>query len=129
MADTEKITINMNVVDLGHIDLLVEQGFYSNRTDFIKTSIRNQLLNHSTELKEIVVRKKLVAGVVAYNQQSLQAELNKNNMLEINALGMLILKDDIPIDLALKTIKSIKILGSFRANEKLKDALKDRMLL
>lgn len=127
MADTEKITINLNVVDLGHIDLLVEQGFYSNRTDFIKTSIRNQLSTHSTELKETIIRKTMVVGVVSYGRRDLEAELNKNNILDIKVLGMLVLKDDITPDLALRAIKSIKILGTFKANDNVKRALVERI--
>jgi Arc/MetJ-type ribon-helix-helix transcriptional regulator len=127
MADTEKITINMNVVDLGNIDLLVEQGFYSNRTDFIKTAIRSQLEKHSAELKDAIIRKTFMIGVVSLNRESLEDELMKNNMLEIKVLGMLILKDNISPELADKTIKSIKVLGSFRANDTLKLALKDKI--
>jgi Arc/MetJ-type ribon-helix-helix transcriptional regulator len=46
-SDSEKITINLGYVDLGHIDLMVQDGFYSNRTDFIRTAIRNQLERHA----------------------------------------------------------------------------------
>lgn len=128
MADTEKITVNMNIVDLGQIDLLVEQGFYSNRTDFIKTAIRNQLLNHSTEIKDTITRKTFAVGVIYYNREQLETELSRHNMLEIKIIGLLILNDDIDPELALKTIKSLKVLGSFRASEKLKKALEDRMV-
>lgn len=127
MADTEKITINMNVVDLGNIDLLVEQGFYSNRTDFIKTAIRSQFEKHSTELKDAIIRKTFMVGVVSLNRESLEDELKKNNMLDIRVLGMLILKDNISPELAMKTIKSIKVLGTFRASDALKFALKDKI--
>lgn len=127
MADSEKITINLNVVDLGQIDLLVEQGFYSNRTDFIKTSIRNQLANHSHELKESITRKTMVVGVVSYNSEDLKKIVEEKRMLDIKVLGLLVLKDDITPDLAIETIKSIKVLGKIRANENLLKALKDRI--
>lgn len=127
MADTEKITINMNVVDLGHVDLLVEQGFYSNRTDFIKTAIRNQLSKHTTELKETITRKTMSVGVVYYSSSDLQNELAKGSMLEIKLVGMLILDDDISSELALRTIKSIKVLGSLKASAAVRKALEDRI--
>lgn len=127
MADTEKITVNMNVVDLGNIDLLVEQGFYSNRTDFVKTAVRNQLDKHSFEIKDTVITKTFSVGVVSLNRESLENELKQNKMLEIKVIGLLLLQDSIPAELALKTIKSIKVFGSFRANETLKKALKDRI--
>jgi Arc/MetJ-type ribon-helix-helix transcriptional regulator len=127
MADTEKITVNMNVVDLGNIDLLVEQGFYSNRTDFVKTAVRNQLDKHSFEIKDTVITKTFSVGVVSFNRESLENKLKENKMLEIKVIGLLLLQDSIPAELALKTIKSIKVFGSFRANETLKKALKDRI--
>jgi Arc/MetJ-type ribon-helix-helix transcriptional regulator len=127
MADTEKITVNMNVVDLGNIDLLVEQGFYSNRTDFVKTAVRNQLDKHSFEIKDTVITKTFSVGVVSLNRESLENELKQNKMLEIKVIGLLLLQDSIPAELALETIKSIKVFGSFRANETLKKALKDRI--
>lgn len=128
MADNEKITVNLNVVDLGQIDLLVEQGFYSNRTDFIKTSIRNHLANHSQELKESITRKTMIVGVVSYNSHDLEKILADKKMLDIKVLGMLVLKDGISPDLALSTIKSIKILGKIQASKSLLDALKNRII-
>lgn len=127
MADTEKVTVNMNVVDLGNMDLLVEQGFYSNRTDFVKTAIRNQLDKHSHEIKDTVVRKTFSMGVVSFNRESLENELKQNNMLEIKVIGMLVLQENIPVELALKTIKSIKVYGTLQAGAALKSALKDRI--
>lgn len=128
MADTEKITINMNVVDLGNIDLLVDQGFYSNRTDFVKTAVRNQLDKHVLEIKDTVTKKTFSVGVVSYNRESLEYELRQNNLLDIKVIGMLVLQDNISAELALKTIKSVKVFGSFQASETLKNALKDRIL-
>jgi Arc/MetJ-type ribon-helix-helix transcriptional regulator len=127
MADTEKITVNMNVVDLGNIDLLVEQGFYSNRTDFVKTAVRNLLDKHTLEIKDTVTKKTFSVGVVSFNRDSLEDELRQNNMLDIKIIGMLVLQDNISPELALKTIKSIKVFGSFQASEELKTALKDRI--
>ncbi|MCI1593430.1 CopG family transcriptional regulator [Heyndrickxia oleronia] len=111
MAETEKITINMNVVDLGKVDLLVEQGFYSNRTDFIKTAIRNQLTTHSDEVNQMIVNKSFVIGICRYNRKSLQEIIQNNVKLDIKVIGMLILEEDNDTDLALKTINSIKVYG------------------
>jgi Arc/MetJ-type ribon-helix-helix transcriptional regulator len=127
MADTEKITVNMNVVDLGNIDLLVDQGFYSNRTDFVKTAVRNQLDKHTLEIKDTVTKKTFSVGVISFSRESLENELKHNNMLEIKIIGMLVLQDNISAELALKTIKSIKVFGSFQASEAVKNALKDRI--
>ncbi|MEW9502462.1 CopG family transcriptional regulator [Jeotgalibacillus marinus] len=127
MADTEKITVNMNVVDLGKIDLLVEQGFYSNRTDLIKSAIRNQLTSHAGIVDEIVVNKAILLGVLKYSKKDLEKLLKANEKMDIKLLGMLILEDDIDEELAIKTIESIKILGVFKAKSQLKKILKSKI--
>ncbi len=124
MAETEKITINMNVVDLGKVDLLVEQGFYSNRTDFIKTAIRNQLSTHSEVVDQMIVSKSYFIGVMLLNREELENLVALKKKIDIKVLGMLILSDDIDVALALKTIQSIKILGVVKASAELKKALK-----
>lgn len=123
MAETEKITINMNVVDLGKVDLLVEQGFYSNRTDFIKTSIRNQLTTHSEVVEKMITEKSYTIGVTHHNKSSLQKVFEQNKMLDLMVVGMLILAEDIDAELAVKTIKSLKVLGVLKAAPELKKAL------
>jgi len=127
MADTEKITINMDVVNLGQIDLLVEQGFYSNRTDFIKAAIRAQLSNHSEEIKKTISKKVLDIGVICLDKKYLETKVEKNEVLDIKSVGMLILKDNITPELAQKAIRSLKVYGVLKANEKLKEALRDRI--
>ena len=92
MADTEKITINLSVVDLGHVDLLVEQGLYSSRSDLIRTAIRNQLSAHGDVVQQAVVRKSLALGVLVYNHRDLEAKLAKGEMLDIRMVGMVVLR-------------------------------------
>ncbi|MGV3466789.1 MAG: CopG family transcriptional regulator [Heyndrickxia sp.] len=123
MSETEKITINMNVVDLGKVDLLVEQGFYSNRTDFIKTSIRNQLLTHSKEVESEITNKSYVVGISRYNKKSLTALLDEGKNLDIKVIGMLVFEDDVEVDLVEKTIKSAKVFGVLKARSEIKEAL------
>ena len=128
MADTEKITINLSVVDLGRIDLLVEQGFYSTRTDFIRTSIRNQLDTHTNTIEEAVSRLAVVVGVLIFTAEGLTKRLEKNEQLDIRVLGMLSIAKDVTPELALATIKSIKVFGVFNADKEIKEALADRIL-
>lgn len=127
MADTEKITLNIPVVDLGQIDLLVEQGFYSNRTDFLKTAVRNHLNSHSEEVRQTITKKSYVLGVTHYSMNSLARVQEEGYKLDIKTLGMLVIADDVPIDLALSTINSITVHGVFRASNELKRALGDRI--
>jgi Arc/MetJ-type ribon-helix-helix transcriptional regulator len=127
MPEAEKITINMNVVDLGKVDLLVEEGFYSNRTDFIRTAIRNQLSRHEDDVRQTVTRKALFIGVLHYDRAELEALKATGEMLTISAIGLLTLASDVPPELALQTIRSIKVVGSFRASKPVKEALADRI--
>jgi Arc/MetJ-type ribon-helix-helix transcriptional regulator len=127
MADTEKITINLSVVDLGQVDLLVEQGLYSSRSDLIRTAIRNQLAAHGDVVQQAVVRKSLVLGVLLYNHRDLEKSLAKGEMLDIRIVGMVILSKDITPELARQTIRSLQVFGVLRASPAVKDALADRM--
>ncbi|MFJ7824841.1 CopG family transcriptional regulator [Psychrobacillus sp. NPDC096623] len=124
MAETEKITINMNVVDLGKVDLLVEQGFYSNRTDFIKTAIRNQLSVHANVVDNIITDKSYLMGVSLYSRERLEKVKEQNKILDIKVVGMVILADDIDEELATKTIKSLKVFGVLKATPEIKKVLK-----
>ena len=128
MADVEKITINMGVVDLGQIDLLVEEGFYSNRTDFIRTAIRNLLQNHTEGVKQITTRKSMAMGVIGFNKAELEQYRQRGEQLEIRVVGLFVLQADVTPELARATIKSLKISGAFHASEAVKAALADRML-
>lgn len=127
MADTEKITINMSVVDLGQIDLLVEEGFYSNRTDFIRAAIRHQLLRHDTELKQSIVRKTMAVGVVAYTRKDLEKAQARGEQVSARVIGMLVIDDDVSPELAAATINTIKVFGVFQANKAVKEAVADRI--
>ena len=128
MADSEKITINMSVVDLGKVDLLVEEGFYSNRTDFIRTGIRNQLDKHAEEVKQTVTRKTMAVGVVGYGRGNLEARREAGERISAWVVGSLIIADDVPPELARETIESVKVYGVFKANKAVKEALADRIL-
>lgn len=127
MADTEKITINMNAVELGKIDLLVEQGHYSNRTDFIRSAIRSQLEKHTFEVQQAATRDSYVIGVLSYGKSDLEACQAKGERLNITIMGMLHLHNDIPASLAAEVIESLQVRGVFQASEAVKAALADRM--
>ena len=127
MSETEKITINLGLVDLGQIDLLVQEGFYSNRTDFIRTAIRNQLTTHAEADKQTVARRTLVLGLENYTRRDLEAVRESGERLEIKVLGLATIADDVSPELALETIDSIVVLGALRASPAVKAALKDRI--
>jgi Arc/MetJ-type ribon-helix-helix transcriptional regulator len=127
MADTEKITINLSVVDLGQVDLLVEQGLYSSRSDLIRTAIRNQLAAHGDIVQQTVVRKSLALGVLLYDHRDLEKSLAKGEMLDIHIVGMVILAKDITPELARQTIRSLQVYGVLQASPEVKDALADRI--
>src|SRR3954470_22125730 len=130
MADgekTEKITINLGLVDLGQIDLLVQEGFYANRTDFIRSAIRTQLGTHTAAVEQSVARRTLVLGTEQFTRARLE-ELRKAGLtVQIRVLGLAIIADDVPAELALQTISSVEVLGAFRASPAVRAALASRI--
>lgn len=124
---TEKITINLGVIDLGQIDLLVQEGFYSNRTDFIRTAIRNQLVTHNEVIRTTVARKAFVLGLQHYTRRDLEAVQAAGERLDIQVLGLASIAADVPPELALATIESIVVLGALHASAAVKAALADRI--
>jgi len=126
-GDSEKITINLGYVDLGHIDLLVQESFYSNRTDFIRTAIRNLLAAHREEAKQSIVRHTLELGLRHYTRADLKAVKAAGEKLHIKVLGLASFAPDVTPALALATIESITVLGAFHASKEIKAALADRM--
>ncbi len=127
VPDAEKITINLGYVDLGHIDLMVAEGFYSNRTDFIRTAIRNQLSAHGDALKQVVARKMLVLGLQQFGAADLEAVRSAGEKLEIRVLGLASISPDVTPELARETIGSITVLGALHAPSAVKAALADRL--
>ena len=127
VSETEKITINLGPVDLGQIDLLVQEGFYSNRTDFIRTAIRNQLSAHAEAVRQTVARRTLVLGLESYTRRDLERVREAGEKLEIRVLGLATIADDVDPELALETIDSIVVLGALRASAQVKAALRGRI--
>lgn len=125
--DSEKITINMGFVDLGHIDLLVGEKFYANRTDFIRTAIRNQLERHADATRQSVARKSLDLGLRHFSLKELEEVRAAGQTLEIHVLGLASIDDDVSPELARATIASIEVLGALHASAAVKAALADRI--
>jgi Arc/MetJ-type ribon-helix-helix transcriptional regulator len=126
-GDTEKITINLGYVDLGHVDLLVQDGFYSNRTDFIRTAIRNQIERHGETVQKSVVRQGLDLGLRHYGRAELEAVRDAGDPLHIQVVGLVTIASDVPPELARAVIASIRVLGALQASPAVKAALADRM--
>ena len=127
MADSEKLTVNLGFVDLGQIDLLVREGFYSNRSDFIRTAIRNQLTVQGAAINKSVVRQTLDLGIRHYARQDLETVRKAGQRLQINVLGLATIANDVTPKLARDTIESITVLGALHASPSVKAALADRI--
>jgi Arc/MetJ-type ribon-helix-helix transcriptional regulator len=125
-ADSEKITINLGYVDLGHVDLLVREGFYANRTDFIRTAIRNQLDRHADATKRSVARKSLELGLRHYSRDDLEAARAAGETLHIHVLGLASIAPDVTPELARAVVGSVVVLGALHASPAVKAALADR---
>ena len=128
IGETEKLTINLGVVDLGQVDLLVQEGFYSNRTDLIRTAIRNQLSVHADEVKKTVSRRALTVGLQHWTRSDLERVRAAGETLRIQVVGLARIADDVPSVLARATIQSIEVLGAFQASAEVRRALADRIL-
>ena len=126
-AESEKITINLGFVDLGQIDLLVSEGFYGNRTDFIRTAIRNHLSTHTDVVRQVVARKMLVLGLQHFSADDLRAVQVGQQTLQIRVLGLATIAPDVTPELALATISSIEVLGALQASPVVKAALASRL--
>jgi Arc/MetJ-type ribon-helix-helix transcriptional regulator len=126
-ADTEKVTVNLGVVDLGRIDLLVVEGFYSNRTDFIRTAVRNQITSHGDVVSKSIERQMMELGLRDLGVAELQAAKKAGERLDIRVVGLLRIAPDVTVDLALDTIAGLTVLGAIQASPELKAALKDRI--
>ncbi|MEO7128686.1 MAG: CopG family transcriptional regulator [Rhodoferax sp.] len=127
VPESEKITINLGFVDLGQIDLLVAESFYANRTDFIRTAIRNQLAAQAEALKQVTTRRMLVLGLQQFGVSELEAACAAHQQLQIRVLGLASISPDVTPELARAAIASISVLGALHASAAVKQALSDRM--
>jgi Arc/MetJ-type ribon-helix-helix transcriptional regulator len=125
--DSEKLTINLGFIDLGSIDLLVRDGFYSNRSDFIRTAVRNQLATHADTAKKAASRLTLELGLRTFARKDLEAVQAAGEKVRIRVLGLAVIADDVSPDLARATIESITVLGALHASAEVKTALADRL--
>ena len=124
--ESEKITINLGPVDLGQIDLLVTEGFYANRTDFIRTAIRNQLARHDEQVRASVARREIELGIRRYSRVDLERVVASGEVLAIEVLGLVVIENDVSPELALQAIATIQVLGALQASPAVKAALKPR---
>ncbi len=126
-GDSEKITVNLGYVDLGHIDLLVTEGAYANRSDFIRTAVRNQIERHAEITRQSVARKAFELGLRHYGRAELEAAQAAGTPLDIRVLGLAVIEADVSAELARATIASLEVLGSLQASPAVKQALADRL--
>lgn len=126
--DSEKITINLGHMDLGRVDLLVQEGFYANRTDFIRTAIRNQLDRHEDAVSQSVARRRLQVGLRQFTRADLEAVRAAGETLDIQVLGLAVIAPDVSAELARETIGRLQVLGALQASAEVKAALRDRIV-
>ena len=127
IGETEKMTINVGVVDLGQIDLLVQEGFYSNRSDLIRTALRNQLALHADMVRQTVARRTLTVGLQHYGRADLERVVAAGQRLQIQVVGLARIAGDVTPELAREAIESVTVLGAFQASVAVRRALADRI--
>ncbi len=128
VGETEKMTVNVGVVDLGQVDLLVREGFYSNRSDLVRTALRNQLAIHAEVLKSTVARRMLVVGLQIFGRSDLEAAVAEGRRLQIQVVGLARIANDVSPELALQAIETVTVLGAFQASPAVRRAIADRIL-
>src|SRR4051812_7505559 len=128
MPELEKVTINLTPVDLGKIELLVEQGFYANRAEFIRVAIRNELGKHEETVRETTNRQAFIIGAVVYGRRMFEQLREKKQRIDIRVVGFLSITDDVDAELAAAVVESLHVRGVFRASQAVKDALADRIV-
>jgi len=126
-GETEKMAVNMGVVDLGQVDLLVQEGFYSNRSDLVRTAVRNQLAQHADVLKQAVARRALTLGLQHFGRADLERAVAAGKRLRIEVVGLARIADDVTPALAKAAIESVSVLGAFQASSAVRQALSDRI--
>jgi len=128
VGDTEKLTINLGVVDLGQVDLLVQEGFYSNRSDLIRTAVRNQLAVHADTVRQTVARRTLMLGLQHLSRADLERAVATGQRLRVQVVGLARIAEDVSPELALAAIESVSVLGAFHASSEVRRALAGRMV-
>ena len=126
-GETEKMTVNVGVVDLGHVDLLVQEGFYSNRSDLIRTALRNQLALHADMVRQTVARRTLTVGLQHYGRADLERVVAAGQQIQVQVVGLARIGDDVTPQLARAAIESVTVLGAFQASPGVRKALADRI--
>ena len=126
-GETEKMTINVGVVDLGQVDLLVQEGFYSNRSDLVRTALRNQLALHAATVTQTVARRELTVGLQHYSRADLERVVASGQRLQVQVVGLARIADDVTPELARTAIESVTVLGAFQASAAVRLALSDRI--
>ncbi len=126
-GDTEKMTVNVGVVDLGQVDLLVQEGFYSNRSDLVRTAVRNQLALHADTVRQTVARRTLTVGLQHFGRADLERTVAAGQRLQVQVVGLARIADDVSPELALAAIESVTVLGAFQASAAVRRALADRI--
>lgn len=126
-GETEKMTVNVGVVDLGQVDLLVQEGFYSNRSDLMRTALRNQLALHTDTLRQTVARRTLTVGLQHFSRAELETVVAAGRRLQIQVVGLARIADDVTPELARAAIESVTVLGAFQASPAVRQALSDRI--
>jgi len=126
-GETEKMTVNVGVVDLGHVDLLVQEGFYSNRSDLVRTALRNQIALHADTVKQTVARRTLMVGLQHFSRADLENAVASGQRLKVQVVGLARIADDVTPELARAAIESVTVLGAFQASSAVRRALSDRI--
>ena len=125
MEKTEKVSVNMNIGTLSQIDLLVDQGFYSNRSDFINQAVRESINQKQERINEVKTNYEKMnfiwfLGVYRLRYEELMQIKKNGNTKKISGYGILYIDDSLD-DLVLETINTINVKGKVNCSDKLNE--------
>lgn len=112
---SEKVSVNINEEALSKIDLLVEDGFYSNRSDFINRAVdtlldrENRTVDKLLEIhsKEKINSRQWFVGVQTMGSQYLEKVKEQGVRLRIKGCGVLYFEKDAAQELVFETVEYI----------------------
>jgi Arc/MetJ-type ribon-helix-helix transcriptional regulator len=122
----QQLNVTMDAEEIHQVDLMVEQGLYASRKDFLQLAARNLLREHGVEVPRPMTGELKVAGIAVHNRKSLEKLRAAGRQLELNVTGIFRLADDVTPELACAVIKSLTLRGTFEASAEVKATLKDR---
>ena len=127
---SEKVSVNINTSTLSSIDLLIDHGYYSNRSDFINQALREGIQKHQKTLDRIIDAKteangespnQWFIGVYGLEKREIDAAKSRGITMEIKGYGVLVIDAENDEEDLYPVIRSIKVKGKVVCQKRIKE--------